>query len=163
MEPAARPQRPRPHEALDPLLECLVVEPDDLGKPDRGTIATTAILERSDQLPVASNDAAGGPRARGVDQNGIVPVRPPRTAQCGRRPDMKRIGERAAILDSREHPPAAIMLEQRGIAGNYTGDQRDFLDPAVGKLRGAIKIDGSSGAAFRDHPHVARVFEHRRV
>ena len=45
---------------------------------------------------------------------------------------MQRVGVgAAAILYGREHPPAAVMLEQRRIARDHAGDKGGLLDPAV--------------------------------
>ncbi len=92
MQAAPRPQWPGPQHGLDPLLEPLVVEPDDFGKTERPTIAIAAILERTDQLAAALDDPAAWPRGCDIDQNRIAPVRLPRTKEIACRPQMERVG-----------------------------------------------------------------------
>src|SRR2546428_609248 len=94
---APGPQRARPQQRLDALFEAVVVEAGDLGQAERRAVAVAAVLERPDQLAVAADDAAGGPRGREIDQHRIAPMRGPRPEQVGRRPDVQRIGMASAV------------------------------------------------------------------
>src|SRR5580704_16367858 len=163
VQAAARPKRTWADDSLDALLEAIVVEPDDLGEPQRPAVALPAILEGTNQFVAAPDDPAPGPRRRQVYKDGIVPVRRPRTKQIRRRPQIKRIGVTAAVPHGSKHPPAALMLEERRVAGDDVGHERRLFDPPVREAFSPIQIDSTGGATLRHHPHFAGVLEHKRI
>src|SRR6266700_3268159 len=103
---------------LDALRENVVVEPSDFGKAERDPVAFAAVLERPNELAIPPHHAPRGPRVTNIDQDGVSTMRLPGTEEVVGRPGVKRarIGA-AAIANSGEHPPTAIVLEQRRIAG----------------------------------------------
>ena len=69
-------------------------------------------------------------------------MRRPRSAKVRRRPQPQRIRERAAaVAHRREHPPTAVPLDQRRVAGDDAVDERALAavqrseNPARGRGR----------------------------
>src|SRR5437879_12117143 len=124
---------------LDALREDVVVEPSDFGKAERDPVTFAAVLERPNELAIAPHDAPRGPRVTNINQDGVSTMRLPRTEEVVGRPGVKRVRIGAATIAYRgKHPPTAVVLEQRRVAGVERGQQRRLLEPLLGERRSPV-------------------------
>jgi hypothetical protein len=127
-------------------------------------VASAAILHGPPQAAVPVQHRSGGARARGVDEDRIAGMRPPRAEETIRHEDRQHVGVRADAVPGRgEHPELAGVAHHRGVARLDAVEQDRFLHPPVREGIGAVEPHGAVLRAFGDHPDLAAVLDQERI
>ena len=130
-------------------------------KADGATIGPTAVLHRQDHRTVWSDEGSTAGAGTGpVVDDRILRMQPPWSG--------KAIGvggvEFALVAgfganNREEHPPPAVVANQRGLGPRHSGQERGFAHPAERELARPIERDLAGPPALGDHKDLVGILD----
>lgn len=163
MQSSARPLSARRENASHDLPIATLIQAGDLGQAKCSAVTMAAILNRSQQAPIAFHNRARGTRGAGIRENRVAFVGTPWTKQPGRMEKMKVDESVRRAFNRREEPETSVMLNDCGVDGTDIMKHRGLFDPSGWEWIGTVQADFLAGTTFWNHPDSAFRFEDQRV